>query len=144
MVTVFFTILFWRNLFTRNVLDRKWMARSYNSYLMLANWRNSFVLQFAYSAVLTGFSSIGEWTLICLKCVSLPCWWLAITAIWIINDLTKRSFKSFRGITTHPEGSFSSTTSISCKSLKFVPHLLWKCCYRKFSTPTQGCKNTYN
>ena len=55
-----------------------------------------------------------------------------------MNDLTKRSFKSFRGITTHPEGSFSSTTSISCKSLKFVPHLLRKFCYRKFSTPTQG------
>lgn len=65
--------------------------------------------------------STGEWTLICRMCVSLPFWWLLITAIWIMKVRIGRSRMSIVGITTHSVGSWRSTTSTSWRSLKFVP-----------------------
>lgn len=54
-------------------------------------------------------SSTGVYTLICLMWVSLPFWWLARTAIWIINVRIGFLWVSVKGTWIQPLGSTSSS-----------------------------------
>lgn len=54
-------------------------------------------------------SSTGVYTLICLMWVSLPFWWLARTAIWIINVRIGFLWVSVKGTWIQPLGSTNSS-----------------------------------
>lgn len=54
-------------------------------------------------------SSTGVYTLICLMWVSLPFWWLARTAIWIINVRIGFLWGSVKGTWIQPLGSTNSS-----------------------------------
>lgn len=54
-------------------------------------------------------SSTGVYTLICLMWVSLPFWWLAKTAIWIIKVRIGFLWESVKGTWIQPLGSTNSS-----------------------------------
>lgn len=93
----------------------------YKSYLTELNIWQRVVEKSPKSLIDVPRFSIGEWILICLMWVSLPFWWLLITAIWIMKVRIGLSWMSLMGMTNQPVGSFKSITSTSCRSVKFVP-----------------------